>query len=841
MVRQCSLSPRNISALSLAISLILWGVPAIAGNDDIKFNTNVLDVNEKQEIDLSRFSSAGYIMPGTYVLQMHINRQPVSEQEVVYLPPDNEPEKSVACLSPALVKLLGLKPGILTNLSWWNNGQCLAVNSLPGLDVKGDLGRNTLDITLPDSALEYASDDWEPPSRWDNGIAGILVDYNINAQKQRSGNISDSGNDINANGVLGVNAGAWRLRADWQAALDKQRRERSQKKRSWDFSRYYAYRALPQWKAKLEVGEDYLSSDLFDGFLFAGVSVRTEDNMLPPNLRGYAPEVTGIARTNARVIISQQGRVLKEEQVAAGEFTIRSLSNAVSGTLDIRVEEQDGNVQQYQINTASIPYLTRPGQIRYKLAAGKPIESGHRSSGPEFAIGELSWGVNNGWSLYGGGIASKEYQAAAIGLGRDLSFLGALSFDVTQSRASPGEFQRESGESNSTGTLSGRSYRLSYSKRFDEYDSQITFAGYRFSEKSYMSMNEYLLMRQSGERAGNNKETYTVTLSKVFRDIGLSAYVNYNHQTYWDRPDNDRYNLTLSRTLNIGAFKGISFSLSAFRNKSFGYNDDGMYLSLSIPWRQASISYSSSLNRSGADHNVSYSQSRDGQSFQLGAGTSNAGQSVSGYYNYQGDLASVTTSGTYQPGQSSSLGLQLQGGATITAKGAALHRTTSNGGSRIMVDTDGVANVPVRGFGPVSRSNWFGKAVIPEVGNYIRGDVRIDVNAMPQNADAVNTVSQATLTEGAIGYRHFDVVFGEKLMAIIRLADGSFPPFGAVILNRKKREVGIVGENGNTYLTGVNAKEEMQVKWGEDKSCVLTLPPLLPTNALSANIFLPCQ
>ncbi|SUC46210.1 Outer membrane usher protein fimD precursor [Providencia stuartii] len=44
-------------------------------------------------------------------------------------------------------------------------------------------------------------------------------------------------------------------------------------------------------------------------------------------------------------------------------------------------------------------------------------------------------GVNNGWSLYGGGIGAENYASAAIGIGRDLMVFGALSFDVTHARA----------------------------------------------------------------------------------------------------------------------------------------------------------------------------------------------------------------------------------------------------------------------------------------------------------------------------------------------------------------------------------------------------------------------
>lgn len=84
------------------------------------------------------------------------------------------------------------------------------------------------------------------------------------------------------------------------------------------------YRAISPLSAKLTLGEDFLNSDIFDSFRFTGASLVTDDNMLPPNLRGYAPEVTGVARTNAKVVISQQGRILQETQVASGHSAFRT-------------------------------------------------------------------------------------------------------------------------------------------------------------------------------------------------------------------------------------------------------------------------------------------------------------------------------------------------------------------------------------------------------------------------------------------------------------------------------------------------------------------------------------
>lgn len=818
--------------LVLLITSILTSNSTYSVAEDIEFNTDVLDVTDRANIDLEQFSRGNFIMPGDYLFTIHINKQTLPEQSVAFYPPDDDAKGSEACITPQLAEQLGFKEAALLKLTWWHQNQCLNPRSLEGMQVRADLGAAALYLNIPQAYLEYTAENWDPPSRWDEGIPGLLFDYNLNAQSQRQQRQGTQNYNLSGNGTLGGNLGAWRLRADWQSRLDHQGGSGEPTRTSWDWSRYYAYRALPKLGARLTMGEDYLNSDIFDSVRFAGASLVTDDNMLPPNLRGYAPEVTGIARSNARVIIRQQGRVLYETQVAAGPFRIQDINDAVSGQLDVRVEEQDGSVQEFKMDTASIPYLTRPGSVRYKVAAGRPADWEHHSNGPLFATGEFSWGVSNGWSLYGGSVAGGDYNALALGMGRDLMMFGALSFDVTQSRASLPQ----------QGTLSGGSYRLSYSKRFDDYDSQVTFAGYRFSERNYMSMGEYLDARRDGTRINSSKEMYTITFNQQFRDLGLSAYLNYNHQTYWDRPANDRYNLTLSRYFDLGHFRNISLSLTGYRNKYNGASDDGMYLSLSLPWgNNGSLSYSGSYNRTDNTHQVGYyDRLNERDTYQVNVGTARSGSTASGYYSHSGDLSQVNASGSYQAGQYSSLGLSLQGGATATLKGAALHRNSVSGGTRMLLDTDGVPGIPIRGYSSPTRTNAFGKAVVVDVGSYYRNQYSIDLNTLPENADVSQSVAQATLTEGAIGYRHFDVIAGEKAMAVVRLADGSAPPFGATVRNLKQQEVGIISDNGEVYLSGINAGEAMSLSWGGAEQCGFTLPQTLSPDQLS-NLLLPCR
>ncbi|WP_342622209.1 outer membrane usher protein [Pseudomonas alkylphenolica] len=801
---------RKVLATTALCCAATWASAA----EEFQFNTDVLDLKDRENLDLGVFASANFIMPGQYTLMVHVNRDTLTEFPVDYFPTEDDPKSSVACLSPTLVDELGLKEYVIKSLTWWRDGACLDLSSVPGMQARGNLGTAALYLSIPQDQLEYTAPNWDPPSRWDEGISGVLFDYNLNAQTTERKRGKGRSDNLSGNGTAGINLGAWRLRGDWQTQMQRSDDQPSQNDFAW--SRFYALRAVPSLRSNLIVGEDYLDSNLFGSFRYTGVNLSSNDNMLPPNLRGYAPEVSGVARTNARVVIRQQGRVLYDTQVPPGAFRIQDLNDAVSGQLDVRVEEQDGSVQEFQMDTASIPYLTRPGTVRYKLATGKPSDWEHQMDGPAFATGEFSWGVSNGWSLYGGGLGAKDYGSLAVGVGRDLMAFGALSFDVTQSRATLPERD----------TLSGKSYRASYSKRFDEYDSQVTFAGYRFSEENYLSMNEFIEARRGNQPLNQSKELYTATLSKQFRDSALSVYLNYNHQTYWSSQTSDRYSLSLSRYFDVGGLKNLSLSLTAYQNKGNGTSDDGAYLSVSIPWGStSSFSYSSSVNRGDTTHSLSYYDRIDERNhYMLSAGKASSGETASGYLSHDGDQAQVVASASYQAGEYTSAGLNLQGGATLTGQGAALHRSSIMGGTRLLVDTQGVAGVPVRGNGGTTRTNRFGKAVVTDVNSYYRNQASIVLDDLADDVEATQSITQATLTEGAIGYRRFDVIAGHKAMVIIRMAHRGVPPFGATAQNSRGQETGIVGEEGSTYLSGMKPGETMSLHWGGSSRCRFTLP-----------------
>jgi outer membrane usher protein PapC len=417
------------------LAVLLWEIffPISALADEIQFNADILDTKDRGNIDLNRFSRKGYIMPGGYTFSVLINNRSLGEHLITVTSDDQSESGSMVCLPAPLVDLMGLKPSVVKEITWLNDGQCMDITSLKGMTLRPDLSVASLYINLPQAYLEYSDPNWDPPVRWDDGIPATLFDYNLIARQTHYSSTHEKDKALSGNGIAGVNLGPWRFRSIWQMqANERSGNNTHQRQRSWEWSQLYAYRALRGLGAKLTVGEDYLSSGIFDSFRFTGANLVTDDSMLPPNLRGYAPEVVGVARTNAKVVISQQGRIIYESLVATGPFRIQTLSDSVSGSLDVRVEEQDGSVQQFTVETSTIPDLTRPGLVRYKFAAGKPSTIDHDLQGQIFSAGEFSWGISNGWSLYGGGIASGDYNALALGIGRDLLAFGALSIDVTK-------------------------------------------------------------------------------------------------------------------------------------------------------------------------------------------------------------------------------------------------------------------------------------------------------------------------------------------------------------------------------------------------------------------------
>ncbi|MGX5872089.1 fimbria/pilus outer membrane usher protein, partial [Enterobacter cloacae] len=80
--------------------------------------------------------------------------------------------------------------------------------------------------------------------------------------------------------------------------------------------------------------------------------LESDESMLPPDLQGDAPQSNGIAQTNAKVTVSQSGRVLYQTTVASGPFTISDLGETSQGQLYVVVEEEDRRTTNFQVGSS---------------------------------------------------------------------------------------------------------------------------------------------------------------------------------------------------------------------------------------------------------------------------------------------------------------------------------------------------------------------------------------------------------------------------------------------------------------------------------------------------------
>lgn len=150
----------------------------------------------------------------------------------------------------------------------------------------------------------------------------------------------------------GLNLGPWRLRnyTTWNKS------DSDSSSGDWDTVYTYVERNIPTIKSVLTMGESSSNADIFDSVPFTGAQLATDDQMDADSIQGYAPVVRGIARTNAKVLIKQNGYLIYQSYVRPGAFEISDMySTGGSGDLYVTVEESDGSRQEFVVPYASLP------------------------------------------------------------------------------------------------------------------------------------------------------------------------------------------------------------------------------------------------------------------------------------------------------------------------------------------------------------------------------------------------------------------------------------------------------------------------------------------------------
>jgi outer membrane usher protein len=116
----------------------------------------------------------------------------------------------------------------------------------------------------------------------------------------------------------GLNLGAWRLRnnSTWSDNFGLEAIATT------------LQRDIKALKSQLELGQTYTNSELFDSVQMTGLTLEADTSMLPVSQQGLRPSCAGIANSDAKVTIKQNGYTLYQSNVSPGPFEIRDLSRS---------------------------------------------------------------------------------------------------------------------------------------------------------------------------------------------------------------------------------------------------------------------------------------------------------------------------------------------------------------------------------------------------------------------------------------------------------------------------------------------------------------------------------
>jgi outer membrane usher protein len=134
----------------------------------------------------------------------------------------------------------------------------------------------------------------------------------------------------------------------------------------------YLQRDIAALRSQIMLGDTWTASDVFDSTQLRGMRLYTDDDMLPSSLTGFAPVVRGVAKSNATVIVRQNGYIIYQSAVPQGAFALKDLNTTNSGgDLDVTIKEEDGSEQHFTQPYASLAILKREDQTDVDISAGE--------------------------------------------------------------------------------------------------------------------------------------------------------------------------------------------------------------------------------------------------------------------------------------------------------------------------------------------------------------------------------------------------------------------------------------------------------------------------------------
>jgi len=787
---------------------------------EYEFDTKMFRGGAVSKSLLERLNRRQAVLPGTYGVDVWVNQKFGARLDVTFR--EARDGRVAPCLTPRQFDRLGIvPPGAHAQAHTQGEPRapdCLNLTeSVPGVraDVRMDALR--LDLQVPQALTRRIPRGYVNPDDLDAGITVGFANYMGNyyqawqslGARQQSGYLSLQG---------GLNLGLWQLRQ--QSTVHWTPREGAR----YQSVRTYVQRPLLGIGSHLTLGQTYTGGKFFSGINYIGAGLRKDERMLPDSQRGYAPVVRGVANSNARVSIRQNGHDIYQTTVAPGAFEISDLyPNSYGGDLEVEVLEADGSVARYTVPFSAVPESLREGQWNFETALGRTHGAGESSGFSDLVVQR---GMSNAATLHGGLRLAQGYQAAMAG-GVYTNRLGALGVDMTYSHARlPGR------------TTSGWMTRFSYSHTIAATGTTVALANYRYSTTGYQDLTDVLGMRREGAAwispTHSQRNRFDVRINQRLGRFG-QLFTSGSLQDYRDgRPRDVQYQLGYGTTLPYG----IGMNVVLMRQQTSGsgvelsaeQRETTVMLSLSIPLGSAvgapalntTITWGSGAD-SGAQLQSGFSGALDQDqtlTYSLDGSVDRATRQPTMNANLQKrfSAASVGVGGSYSRG-ARQLSANAQGALVAHAGGVTFGPYVGN--TFALVQAQGASGAKV--VNSQTRIDGNGYALVPSLTPYRYNRVTLDPDGMAATTELVQSERRSAPYAGAVVKLTFETRQGQALLIRAVKDDGLPVPFGAEVFDAAGAPVGIAGQGGRIYVRAEEAAGKLVVRWGDvpSEQCVV--------------------
>ncbi|MFL4556302.1 fimbrial polyadhesin usher MyfC [Yersinia kristensenii] len=775
--------------------------------------------NTNDKADLSLFEQGGQL-PGTYLVDIILGGEKVDSTNVAFHSvKSSSGEYSLqSCLTKEQLSRYGVDvdnyPELLPPAKNTEQGeqadQCVNLAAIPQASEEFEFYNMQLVLNIPQVALRPK--DEIPIERWDDGITAFLLDYMANSSETT---YSQNGQQQRSHYIQlypGFNIGAWRIRnaTSWSQSGDTGGK--------WQSSYIYATRGLYRLKSRITLGESYTPGDFFDSVPFTGVMLGDDANMLPSNQRDFMPVVRGIARSQARVEVRQNGYLIYSTVVSPGPFELTDpLPSHSEGDLHVTVLESNGATQQFIVPYTVPAIALRKGRWRYSLMAGRYRHRPANVDVETTPIAQATVAYGLPWNLTAvvGGQWSPHYQATTAGMGVMLGDYGALSSSITQASS---EYRQQQ-------PVKGQAWEVRYNKTLQASDTSFSVVNSQYSTAGFSTLSDVL---QSYQRHGDSCRDWhsnplrNQTSVVVGQFLGQFGYLNLNwsRQNYRDAPASSSWGIQYS--FNTG---DLNWSLDWTQNQYRGNRDRLLSLSVSMPLgceRDTYAAYRMTSSDNSKEHELSlYGHAFDNRLSWNVRQTEHYAQFHSGEnsgslgLDWQGSYGDIGGDYYYTPTMRQ-FSVNVSGGAVIHRHGLTLGPQIN--GTAALVEVPGVSGVSTSEDRRL-KTDFRGYSIVPSIFPYEEHDILLETTDLPPDAEVTKTDAKVLPTEGAIVRASFSPQIGARALMTITRNNGESIPFGAMAsLVNQPANAAIVDEGGKAYLTGLPETGQLLVQWGRDAS-----------------------